>query len=57
MYTAHDRANYWIARKRNDDPFLPRHKSSDIKPKMIELGRNIGHNGVMSIREFFIDRY
>ena len=56
MYTAQDWANYLIVRKRKDDPFLPRGKSSDVKPKMIELDRNIGHNSVMSIREFFIDR-
>ena len=45
-----------IVRKRKDDPVLPRGKSSDVKLKMIELDRNIGHNSVMSIREFFIDR-
>ena len=47
---------YLIVRKRKDDPVLPRGKSSDVKPKMIELNRKIGHKSVMSIREFFIDR-
>ena len=56
MYAAQDWANYLIMRKRKDDPVLPRSKSSDIKPKMIELESNIGNNSVMSIREFFIDR-
>ena len=42
--------------KRKDEPVLPRDKSSDVKPKMIELDRKIGHNSVMSIHEFFIDR-
>ena len=45
-----------IVRKRKGDPVLPRGKSSDIKPKMIELDRNIGHNSVIYICEFFIDR-
>ena len=56
MYTAQDWEKYVIVRKIKDDPVLPRGKSSDVKPKMIELDRNIGHNSVMSIREFFIDR-
>ena len=56
MYTAQDWENYLIARKRKDDPVFPRGKSSGVKTKMIELDRNIGHNSVMSIREFFIDR-
>ena len=43
-------------RKRNNDPTLPRVNSSDVKPKMIELDRKIGHKSVMSIRKFFIDR-
>ena len=47
-------------RKRKDEPVLPRGKSSDvkpkIKPKMIELDRNIGHNSAISIHDFFIDR-
>ena len=55
MYTAQDWGNYLIVRKINYDPVLQRGKSSDVKPKMIELDRNIGHNSVMSIREFFID--
>ena len=38
-----------IARKRKDDPVLLRGKSSDVKPKMIELDRKIGHKSVMSI--------
>ena len=42
--------------KRKDEPVLPRDKSSDVKPKMIELDRKIGHNSVMSIRKLFIDR-
>ena len=45
-----------IARKIKYHPVLPRGKSSDVKPKMIELDRKIGHNSVMSIRELFIDR-
>ena len=48
--------NYFIVRKIKDDPVLTIFKSSDVKPKMIELNRKIGHNSVMSIREFFIDR-
>ena len=56
MYTAHDWANYLIVRKRKDDPVLPRGKSSDVKPKIIELDRKIGHKSVMSIRELSIDR-
>ena len=43
-------------RKRKDDPVLPRGKSIDVKPKIIELYRKIGHNSVVSIRKFFIDR-
>ena len=43
-------------RNRNYDPVIPRGKSSDVKPKMIELGRKIGHNSVMYIHELFIDR-
>ena len=39
-----------------DDPYLPRSKSSDDKPKMIELYKKIGHKSVMSIRKLFIDR-
>ena len=46
-----------IARRRNDEPDLPRGKSSDVKPKMVEFDRNIGHKSVMSIRELFMDRY
>ena len=45
-----------IARKRKDDPVIPRGKSSDVKTKMIELDRKIGHKSVMSICELFIDR-
>ena len=56
MYTAQDLINSLIARKRKDVPVLPRGRSSDIKPKMIELDRNIGHNSFMSIHELFIDR-
>ena len=55
MYTAQDWENYFIVRNRKNDPVLPRGKSSDVKPKMIELYRNINHNSVMSIHEFFID--
>ena len=54
MYTAQDWANYLIVRKRKDDRVFPRGKSSDVKMKMIELDRSIGHNTVMSIHEFFI---
>ena len=43
--------------KRKDDPVIPRGKSSDVKPKIIELERKIGHKSVMYIRELFIDRY
>ena len=57
MYTAQDWKSYLIVRKRNDDPVLPRGKSSDFKPKMIEVDRNIGHNSSMSICGFFIDRH
>ena len=39
-----------------NDPALPIGKSSDVKPKMVELDRKIGHKSVMSIREFFMDR-
>ena len=42
---------------RIDEPVLPRCKSSDVKPKMIELDRKIVHNSVIYIRELFIDRY
>ena len=56
MYTAQDWANYLIVRKRKYDPVLPRGKSSDVKPKMIELDRNIGNKRVMSVRKLFIDR-
>ena len=45
-----------IVRNRKDEPVLPRGKSSDVKPKIIELDRKIGHNSFMSIRELFIDR-
>ena len=43
-------------RKIKDDPVIPRGKSSDVKPKMIELDRNIGHKSAMSICELFIGR-
>ena len=56
LYTVQDWKNYLIVGKRKDDPVLPRGKSSDVKPKMIELDRNIGHKIVMSIRELFIGR-
>ena len=56
-HTAQDWTNYLIARKRKEDPVLPIGKSSDFKPKMIESEMKIGHNSVMSIIEFFIDRY
>ena len=56
MYTAQDWVDYLIARKRKDEPVIPRGKKSDVKPKMIELDRNIGHNSVVYIREFFVDR-
>ena len=55
LYTAHDWTNSLIVRKRKDDPVLPIVKSSDVKPKIIELETKIGHKSVMSIREFFID--
>ena len=42
-----------IVKKRKDETVLPRVKSSDVKPKMIELDRKIGHNSVMSICKFF----
>ena len=35
---------------------LPRGESIDVKPKMIELDRKIGHKSVMSIHKFFMDR-
>ena len=54
--TAQDWTNYLVVRKRKDDPVLPRGNSSDFKPKIVELDRNISHKSVMSIREFFIDR-
>ena len=57
MHTEQDWKNDLIARKRKDNPVLPKGKSSDVKPEMIELDRKIGHNSVMYIREFFIDRY
>ena len=43
-------------RNREDGPALLRGKSSDIKTKMIELDRKIGHKSVMSICGLFIDR-
>ena len=43
--------------KKNDDPVSPKSMSSDVKVKTIELDRKIGHNSVMSIREFLIDIY
>ena len=43
-------------RKKKDKPALPRGKSSDVKSKIIELDRKIGHKSVMSIHKFFIDR-
>ena len=39
-----------------NEPALQRGKSIYVKPKMIELDRNIGHKSVMSIHEFFMDR-
>ena len=36
---------------------MPRGKSSDVKPKIIELDKNIGHKIVMSISGLFIDIY
>ena len=39
-----------------DDPALPRHKSSNVKPKKVELERKIGHKIVMSIRKFSMHR-
>ena len=56
LYNAHDWTNDFISRKRRDEPILPIVKSSDVKPKMIELDRKIGHKSVMSIHEFFVDR-
>ena len=56
LYTAQDWKNYSIARKIKDEPIIPRGKSSDIKQKIIELYRKIGHKSVMSICELFIDR-
>ena len=50
MYTAQDWVNYFIVRKRKYYPVLPIVKLIDVKPKMIELDRNIGHNIVISIR-------
>ena len=56
MYNAQDWENYLIVIKIKDDPVLPRGKSSDVKLKIIELDRKIGHKSVMYISEFFIDR-
>ena len=56
MYTVQDRENYLIVKKRKDDPVIPRGNSSYVKPKIIELDRNTGHNSVIYIRELFIDR-
>ena len=56
MYTVQDWTNYLIVRKRKDEPVLPRCNSSDVKPKIIELDRKIGHVSVMPIHEFYIDR-
>ena len=56
VYTAQDRTHNLIVIKRKDDPVLPRGKSIDVKPKIIELDRKIGHESVISICEFFIDR-
>ena len=44
-----------VLRRRKDDPDLPRCNSSDVKLKMIELYRNIGHKSFTSIRKFFMD--
>ena len=57
MYTAHDWENYLIVMKRKDDHVIPVGKSSDVKPKIVELDRKIGHSGVMSICELLIYRY
>ena len=46
-----------IVSKRKYEPVLPRVKSSDVKPNIIESERKIGQKSVMSIHEFFIDRY
>ena len=43
-------------RNRKYERDLIRGKSSDVKRKMIEFDRNIGHKSVMSIRKFFMDR-
>ena len=43
-------------RNRKDEPDIPRGNSSDIKPKIIELDRKIGHKSFMSIFKFFIVR-
>ena len=43
-------------RKIKDDPDIPRFKSSDVKPKIIELDKNSGHKSVLSICELFIYR-
>ena len=44
------------ARNRKDEPVLPRGKSSDVKPKITELDRKIGHNSFIYIHDLFIDR-
>ena len=45
-----------ILRKIKYDPDISRGNSSCVKPKNIELNRNIGHKSVMSICELSIDR-
>ena len=43
-------------RSRRDDPALPRGDSSDVKPKMIQLDRKIGHKQFMYIHNLSMDR-
>ena len=57
MYTAQDWKNCFIVIWIKDNPNLPRVKSIDIKPKITDFDRKIGHKSVMSIREFLVDRY
>ena len=56
LCTVHDCTNYLIVRKRKNEPTLPRGKLSEVKPKIIEFYRKIGHKHFMSIFELFIDR-
>ena len=56
MYNAQYWTNYFIVRRINYDPDLTRGKSSDVKTKLVELDRKVGHKNVISIRKLSMDR-